>query len=279
MKHKYRRGSERSFSSEADSGAAHASSVPMSVVADGVRQPSLKGQLCVWSNKLFAPLGLRLRLSPFEAVPFMTTREKRLNIYHLASQVIAYDVAGDFVELGTHAGGTAALLTRVISEAYSERRLHVYDSFAGLPAPASEDRGTWFQRGEMSASVDDLRQLFDELGIPRPEIHRGWFQDVLPQQLPEAIAFAHLDGDFYESIKWSLQAVWPRLSTGGIVLIDDYCDGSADVTCDPLPGVRQACDEFFDPLGLKVIGLFGGGGLHGFVRKPIDTALSGSKRQ
>jgi hypothetical protein len=75
----------------------------------------------------------------------------------------------------------------------------------------SRSVGTAFRRGEMSASVDDLRQLFDELGIPRPEIHRGWFRDVLPQQLPEAIAFAHLDSDFYESIKWSLQSVWPRL--------------------------------------------------------------------
>ena len=56
--------------------------------------------------------------------------------------------------------------------------------------------------------------------------------------VPASIAFAFLDGDFYESILTSLKLVWPRMSPGGVVLIDDYQRPE-------LPGVERAVHDFF----------------------------------
>jgi O-methyltransferase len=69
-------------------------------------------------------------------------------------------------------------------------------------------------------------------------IHKGWFNELSPKDVPKQIAFAFLDGDFYESIHTSLKLVWPRMVSGGIICIDDY-------KRDALPGVERAVSDFF----------------------------------
>jgi O-methyltransferase len=88
----------------------------------------------------------------------------------------------------------------------------------------------------------------------------------LAAQLPSRIAFAHLDGDLYESILTSLTHVYPRLSQGAICLIDDY----ADPACpgwNGLPGVKVACDEYLRDKPERVSVLYAGDRAHGFLRK------------
>ncbi|MGR5907940.1 TylF/MycF/NovP-related O-methyltransferase [Bacillus paranthracis] len=82
--------------------------------------------------------------------------------------------------------------------------------------------------------------------MENPEIHPGWFFETLPHELPEKISFAYLDSDFYDPILISLEAIYPKLSKGAIVIIDDYGDKERAPKCwEGLPGVKKACDQFF----------------------------------
>ena len=153
----------------------------------------------------------------------MTNIEQRMNMYHLVSQVLAYRVEGDFVELGCNTGESSILITKLLQVYDSDRILAVYDSFDGLPSATTLD-GPYYKAGELKTSEDVLQRNFKKYNLPAPEIHKGWFNDTLPNGLPEQIAFAYLDGDFYNSIAISLQYVYPKLTSGAICLIDDYCD-------------------------------------------------------
>ena len=83
--------------------------------------------------------------------------------------------------------------------------------------------------------------------LPIPEIIRAWFYELDPEDLPEHIALAFLDGDFYESILDSLKLVWPKMSKEGVIIVDDYDNVK-------LPGVKKALDIFLadKPHTLKV---------------------------
>jgi hypothetical protein len=101
-----------------------------------------------------------------------------------------------------------------------------------------------------------------------PVVHKGWFKDTLPHDLPERICFAHLDGDLYDSILVSLEHVYPRLSKGAICLIDDYSDPAVNPQgWNQLPGVKQACDEFLCHKPKRRLS---------FTRVHTRTAFSGS---
>lgn len=178
-----------------------------------------------------------------EGNPLMGGPSKAAALYWGLSQVLGYGVPGDLVELGCNKGHTSAFLQTVNeAEADPPRRLHLYDSFAGLPAPAGVD-GTVFAEGQLQASVNDVESLFAHRGLTRPIIHPGWFDTTLDTELPPTICFAYLDADLFDSIAIGLRALYPRLSPGGLVLIDDYSDPSINPHAwDRLPGVRAACE-------------------------------------
>lgn len=154
--------------------------------------------------------------------------------------VLTKGVAGDVVELGCYVGTTSLFLQRLLLQHPAKKALHVYDSFAGLPPKTIEDRspaGEQFKDGELQASKAQLVKYFKQAGLPLPYIHKGWFSDLTPDDIPQTVALAFLDGDFYDSIKQSLKLVWPRLAEGAIVLVDDY-------QSEALPGAKHAVDEW-----------------------------------
>jgi O-methyltransferase len=147
-------------------------------------------------------------------------------------------VSGDVVEFGCYVGTTSLFLQRALQGA--NRRLHVYDSFAGLPPKSTQDNspaGEQFKAGKLATSKTVLINHFKRAHLPLPYIHKAWFDELSTDDLPERIAFAFLDGDFYQSILTSLRLVWSRLSSGAVVVVDDY-------HTEALPGVRQALDEW-----------------------------------
>lgn len=226
-------------------------------------------------NRVLRMLRVQHRVGPYSGL--MTSIEQRINIFHLAMQVLVFDVPGDFVELGCHAGQTSVLIQKVIQKYAPHRQLHVYDSFEGLPDKSSEDGPTPFRRGWLSTTEERLKQNFLAHDLSLPTIHRGWFDDTLPTELPGSIAFAHLDGDFYRSILVSLEHVYPRLSPKAICVIDDYCDPAANIhPWNALPGVKRACDEFFADKAERVYGLYAGPYSHGFVRKGDQSRVTGA---
>jgi O-methyltransferase len=143
---------------------------------------------------------------------------------------------GDFLETGVFRGGSAMLIWDAMRSAAEGRRLHLFDSFAGLPAPGVRDL---LHEGDMSdTSVDAVAQLFDD---PLVVIHPGWIPETFDGTEIASIAFAHVDVDLERSVLDSTEFVYPRLRPGGVIVFDDY-----GLPC--CPGARAAVDEFFRDL-------------------------------
>ncbi|MGH7241127.1 MAG: TylF/MycF/NovP-related O-methyltransferase [Candidatus Saccharimonadales bacterium] len=147
--------------------------------------------------------------------------------------------AGAIVEFGCYIGTTSLFIRRLLNLRQATREFHVYDSFAGLPPKSPQDTsaaGEQFQAGELSVSKKDFLREFQKAGLQPPVVHKGWFGDLTADDVPDQIAFAFLDGDFYESIRDSLQLVLPRMQAGGAIIVDDYAR-------EALPGAARAVHE------------------------------------
>ena len=163
-------------------------------------------------------------------------REAELVLNELRSTL---DLAGDVVEFGCYEGDTSVLLADVLRD-QPDKWLYLYDSFEGLPEKTAEDKsadGWRFQAGELKASPDTVRSKFKKYDLPEPVIIKGWFNELDNSDLPASISFALLDGDFYESIKTSLELVAPRMVVGGVIVVHDYRNAR-------LPGSGRAVNEF-----------------------------------
>ena len=165
-------------------------------------------------------------------------------IIELAKEALG--VEGDFVEMGCYKGDTSLVLAEIIQG--SGRRLFIYDSFEGLPEKSKEDEsvlGDNFKGGELLVSKKEVKSRFLRAGLPVPVIKKGWFSELSGLDMPEKIAFAFLDGDFYESIRDSLKLVLPRMVPGGVLVVHDYTNPA-------LPGVKRAVGEVFSEFNIGV---------------------------
>jgi len=163
-------------------------------------------------------------------------------------RVLAAGTPGDVVEFGCYIGTTSLFVRRLLATYKSAAVFHVYDSFVGLPPKARQDItpvGADFKAGELSVSKKQLQNEFQKAHLRPPIIHKDWFSDLGAGDVPDQIAYAFLDGDFYESIIDSLRLVWPRMQAGGAICIDDY-------KRDALPGVERAVRDFFQDKPVSV---------------------------
>ncbi len=153
-------------------------------------------------------------------------------------RVLKTNIPGDIVEFGCFVGTTSVPVgKRIVS---TNRTLYVYDSFEGLPDKSAEDEspaGLQFVAGELHATKKQLIRNFKQANVPLPVITKGWFSDVNDKQVPQEIAFAFLDGDYYHSVRDPLELVWKHLSPGAIILVDDYAN-------EALPGAAKAVNEW-----------------------------------
>ncbi len=150
---------------------------------------------------------------------------------------------GEVVEFGCYMGTTSLFIRRLLDALGDKRAFHVYDSFEGLPpkTPQDESRaGDQFQAGELAVSKKQFLQQFQKANLQPPITHKGWFSELADTDVPRHIAFAFLDGDFYESIRDSLQLVLPKMQQGGVIIIDDYVR-------EALPGAAKATNEILPP--------------------------------
>jgi asparagine synthase (glutamine-hydrolysing) len=177
---------------------------------------------------------------------------KLVAIARACDQVSRHNVPGAFVEAGCALGGSSILIAKTKPNG---RPLHVYDVFGMIPAPTADDTPEVHERyqviveGKSRGIGGDLYygyqpDLYDivlhnfrrfDLSIDQDGIHlhRGLVQDTL--QLDEPIALAHIDVDWYEPVKVCLERLFPRLSVGGMLILDDYYDWG---------GCRKATDEY-----------------------------------
>jgi O-methyltransferase len=155
-------------------------------------------------------------------------------------KVLNDSVAGNIVEMGCYAGTTSLFISRVLKQLNSNKQFHVYDSFEGLPEKSSLDSspaGTQFKAGELSVSKKQFIDNYKKASLSTPHIHKGWFNKLTNEDVPEEICFAFLDGDYYDSIKDSLHLIQDKLTPGSVIIIDDYQN-------EALPGAKRATDEW-----------------------------------
>ncbi len=160
----------------------------------------------------------------------------------LAQRIVSSDVSGAVVECGVWKGGMSAALAELLG---SRRTYHLLDSFEGLP-PVTEADGPWAKQWQerkdlwyfdnCKAEQMYAREAMRLSGVEHFQIHQGWFKDSLPVLPDFPIALLRLDGDWYDSTYTCLEHLYPRVISGGLVILDDYYAWE---------GCIRACYDYF----------------------------------
>jgi O-methyltransferase len=168
---------------------------------------------------------------------------KRLdNLQQCVTSVIRNGVPGDLIETGVWRGGSSIFM-RAILKAYGDtsRKVWLADSFRGLPPPDParypvDEGDTLWKYSELAIPMEQVKANFSRYGLLDDQVAflPGWFRDTLPTAPIERLAVLRLDGDLYESTMEALVALYPKVSAGGFVIVDDY----------GLPTCRAAIEDF-----------------------------------
>jgi|GEM_PF-72609 len=197
---------------------------------------------------LYLLMDVEKLIQHYPLISDQVNKEQVKTILELLVKTIERGIDGDVVEFGCYIGTTSIFIQRVLQALAPERTLHVYDSFTGLPPKTAEDNspaGFDFAEGALMVSKKMFQQTFLKAHVPLPVIHKGWFSDLTPDDVPAHIAFAFLDGDFYRSIYDSLKLVLPRMAAGGCIVVDDYAR-------EALPGAARAVHELMPGAQVRV---------------------------
>lgn len=185
----------------------------------------------------------------------MTSAERIWSLLHAVRYVVDEGISGDFVECGVWRGGSVMAMAHQLSRmGVSDRRIWLYDTFAGMTPPTEEDieavSGTPAEQMLASTDVGDGNNVWCIAGrsdvesnvatTPYPRANFTFVEGDVAQTLhhsaPETIALLRLDTDWYESTRLGLEVLYPRLSVGGVCILDDYGHWQ---------GARKAVDEYF----------------------------------
>lgn len=198
------------------------------------------------------------RASPYT----MTSPERLFALIESVRYVSRCAIPGDIVECGVWRGGSMmAAALALLERNDTSRTLHLFDTYEGMTAPTgrdvsvdgraarelldstpkTEDDNVWCYAG-----LDQVKAAMFGTGYDRGRIRfvAGPVERTLPQAAPERIALLRLDTDWYESTRHELRHLYPRLSAGGVLIIDDYGHWK---------GARQAVDEYLAETGAKLL--------------------------
>jgi Macrocin-O-methyltransferase (TylF) len=174
----------------------------------------------------------------------MVGMERLGNLQECCLSAIRNSIPGDFVETGVWRGGCGILMRATLAASEdAERKVWLFDSFEGLPKPDAgafpEDKNDqhWTYSSYLGVSIDQVKANFEryELLDDRTVFTKGWFRDTVPHSEVGPISVLRLDGDMYESTWLVLTHFYPRVSSGGFVIVDDY---------GAIPTCKAAVDDF-----------------------------------
>ncbi|UCH49826.1 MAG: class I SAM-dependent methyltransferase [Betaproteobacteria bacterium] len=183
----------------------------------------------------------------------MTSAQRILTLCEAVQYIVENEIEGDIVECGVWRGGSmlAAIKTlQVCGE--KDRTCHLFDTFAGMTPPTADDVEfdgktaaellSSSDRNEVDsfwcyAPLEGVRALLSTTGYnpDRMVFVKGRVEDTLPASMPDRIALLRLDTDWYESTKHELEHLYPKLVSGGVLIVDDYGHWQ---------GARRAVDEY-----------------------------------
>lgn len=165
--------------------------------------------------------------------------DRKFTLDQLLGSVI--DLPGDVAECGVWKGATAFhMCKRMLGSA---KTLHLFDSFEGLSEPGAVD-GTYWRKGALSAPEDAVHATLK--GFKNYRVYRGWIPTKFNELADSKFCFVHVDVDIFEPTLYSLEFFFPRLVSGGVLLMDDY----GFTSC---PGAKRAADQFFGRLHLPIV--------------------------
>jgi hypothetical protein len=184
--------------------------------------------------------------------------ESIVQLSRAVSYILQNNIPGALIECGVFAGGNAVVMLRTLLNAgVTNRDVYLYDTYEGMPKPEEIDveyshgpaLETWkkFKKGDdksedssgwVAYPLEGVKSRILALPYPAERIRfvKGMVENTIPDIAPEQIALLRLDTDFYRSTKHELHHLFPRLSRGGILIIDDY---------GAFQGARVATDEYF----------------------------------
>jgi len=199
-----------------------------------------------------------LSVKPFT----MTSAERIYALIKSTEYIIDGKIEGDFVECGVWKGGSImAIIQTLLNYGENSRSIYLFDTFEGMPAPqdidvfhTGESGMLMFEKVKINqkssnwchATLEEVQRNVFELNYPKDNIYfvKGLVEDTIPKCIPEKIALLRLDTDFYSSTKHELEFLYPKLVSGGVLIIDDYGCWA---------GCRKAVDEFFERKQTKLL--------------------------
>jgi hypothetical protein len=183
-------------------------------------------------------------------------------LYQAARYVVSAGIEGDVVECGVWKGGSAMICALTFMEmGVTDRKIYLYDSYdytwpgfsehdAQIYGRSNEQTGDFVknQRERVRLEKEGMREVLLSLEAVRSNLRttgypdeniiyvKGYVEETIPAIMPEQIALLRLDTDLYDSTLHELKHLYPSLSKGGVLLIDDYPTEE---------GATMATDEYF----------------------------------
>lgn len=136
-------------------------------------------------------------------------------------------------EVGVYKGGSL----KYLAEHFPDADLYGFDTFEGLPIEQWNEKEIHKPRDFNDTSLEAVKKFINN---PNVQLEKGLFPSSAKYYFDYQFDFVHIDTDFYESVKQSLEWFWPRMSKGGIITFDDF-------EWPNCPGVKQALEEFGQP--------------------------------
>lgn len=173
--------------------------------------------------------------------------ERLYALYQATRYLINNPVEGDIVECGVFKGASIVLMAEILKRAGSlDRKFYLYDTFEGWPIQEADDqflssnaartKSVWGRKNV--PCIEEVQKNVWQTQYPKENFIfiKGRVEEALPSNSPGKIALLRLDTDGYSSTRHELIHLYPKLSAGGILIIDDYGHWN---------GAKKACDEFF----------------------------------
>jgi len=186
----------------------------------------------------------------------LTSMERCYSLYKAIQYITKGDILGDIVECGVWRGGSAMLAAlTLIQNNQTHRKIYLYDTYEGMSEPTDKDidihgvpyRLLWKKENELlTVSLDEVKKNMFSTGYPKENIIfvKGMVEKTIPRTLPNQIALLRLDTDLYESTYHELIHLYPKVTTQGVVIIDDYGH---------FQGSQEATDKYFSQESRQVL--------------------------
>jgi len=196
------------------------------------------------------------KVGPKKSKYTLTTVERCYSLYKAIQYITKGDIQGNIAECGVWRGGSAMLAAlTLIQNNQTHRKIYLYDTYEGMPKPTDKDvdiNGTpylllWKKEQELlTVSLDEVKNNMLSTGYPEDNIIfvKGMVEKTIPRTLPNQIALLRLDTDLYESTYHELIHLYPKVTTQGVVIIDDYGH---------FQGSQEATDKYFSEESREVL--------------------------